>query len=181
MAELDADDNDGPVHSHGQVLPPTPTPTPDPFFKDRDSSAAVTFETLTSGKGANERVAAFISQLMYVQERISSRLELQASENDAEIQSNGKMIADLRVEVAKLEGEISLLKEKSEGAERRLREAATREKTAIGLAGLLITLGIGILDKESATGAILILVGALCGAAGIFPKVMGTIFKDANT
>lgn len=169
-----------PIHSHGQVLPPSPTPTPDPFFADRGSSAAVTYATLTSGRRADERIAAILTQLMFVEERNSERLERQVSADSIELKANAETIATLRENVATLEGSILLLKEQSKGMKQRLQDRSNREKVAIALAGLLIPLGIGILEKEPSIGWTMIAIGALCAAAGIFPQIMGLVFKDVK-
>lgn len=180
MVEMEDDAEDVPTHSHGQVLPPSPTPTPEPFFVDRGSSAAVTYATLTSGRRADERQAAIISQLMYVEERNNQRLEDRASADSIELKANATVIADLREKVAKLEGSILLLKEQSDGVKARLKENSNREKVAIALAGLMIPLGFEVADKQTAPGIALLFIGIFCATAGVFPKIMGLIFKDVK-
>lgn len=166
--------------SHGQRVPSTPTPTPTPYFKEQGTAAAVAYETLISEKRSDEQKANLISFLLYTQQQQIYKLEQQAQMDSIEIRGQATLITELKENAARREGAIELLNERAENTERRLSEIHGREKVAILLAGLLISLGIGTLSESGAIAAGLIIIGGICAAAGISPKVMGLIFKDKN-
>ena len=180
MSDMDAVDEEPGDGSHGQLMPPSPTPTPAPYFKGEGSTAEVAYTTLTSTKRSEEQKAILISHIIQEKQQTIYKLEDSAA-LDSEIKdSQSKLITELKEKVARLEGTIELLREQSSNIEFRWKEKATREKAALMLAGLLIPLGIQVLDKSGSTGTILIIVGGICALAGIFPKVMGIIFKDTK-
>lgn len=164
--------------SHGQSFPKTPTPTPAPYFKEQGTAAAVAYETLISEKRSDEQKANLISFLLYKQQQQISKLEQQTELDSIEIRELATLISQLKENAARQEGVIQLLNERAENTESRLSEIHGREKAALVLAGLLIPLGIGTLGESGAVAAGLIIIGAICAVAGIFPKVMGLIFKD---
>lgn len=178
MENKDSADDELVERSYGQALPPSPTPTPTPFFKEPGTAASVVYSSLTSHKRSEEQKAVLISHMLYSQEQQLYKLEQQSALDAQETRAHINIIGELKEKVARLEGTIDLLNEKADGTEKRLKEVANREKVAILLAGLLIPLGIGVLDKSGVTAATLLILGTICAAAGISPKVMGLFFKD---
>lgn len=177
MEDVDEPLGDG---SHGQLMPPSPTPTPAPYFKGEGSTAEVAYTTLTSSKRSEEQKAILISHIIQEKQQTIYKLEDSAA-LDSDIKKNqSELITELKEKVARLEGSVELLREQSLSIESKLKEKATREKAALMLAGLLIPLGLGVLDKSGSTGTILMVLGGICALAGISPKVMGIIFKDTK-
>lgn len=164
--------------SHGQSFPETPTPTPTPYFKEQGTAATVAYETLISEKRSDEQKANLISFLLYMQQQQISKLEQQAELDSIEIREQATLITQLKENAARQGGTIELLNERAENTESRLSAIHGREKAALLLASLFLPLGIGTLSESGAAAAGLIIIGTICAAAGIFPKIMGIIFKD---
>lgn len=86
----------------------------------------------------------------------------------------------LRVDVAKLQGEIEILKADARTEALKVDSEALITKLALGLTALLFPIAIGLFPDKVAAGCGLLLVAAISGVIGLHPKVFNILVKGSK-
>ncbi|WP_423159398.1 hypothetical protein [Stenotrophomonas geniculata] len=179
MSDNDYLDQEGNVHPNGpQRQPPTPTPAPDPAFHEELSGAMASIANVGRGLG-DARLNSIVPSLFFQGEEKRRSLEAACKRLGEQKDQAERDASALRVDVARLQGEIEILKADARTKAIEVDSDARITKLALGLTALLFPIAIGLFPDKAAAGCGLLLVAATSGVIGLHPRVL-TIFAKGS-
>lgn len=180
VSDNDYLDQEGNVHPKGpQRRPPNPTPAPDPAFHEELSGAMASIANLGRGLG-DARLNSIVPSLFFQGEEKRRGLEATCKRLGEQKDQAERDASALRVDVARLQGEIEILKADARTKATEVDSEARITKLALGLTALLFPIAIGLFPDKPAAGCGLLLVAAISGVIGLHPKALNILAKGSK-
>ncbi|HDX0794175.1 TPA: hypothetical protein RNS57_002443 [Stenotrophomonas maltophilia] len=173
-------DEEGRAYPTGpQEQPPNPTPAPAPAFHDELSGAIASLANVGRGLG-DARLNSIVPSLFFQAEEKRRHLEATCKRLGEQKDQAERDASALRVDVAKLQGEIESLKADARTRAAEVTSEARTTKLALGLAALLFPMAIGLFPDKPWPGFALLILATVSGVIGLYPKALNIFEKGSK-
>lgn len=180
MSDSDYLDEEGNVYTGGpQKQPPSPTPVPNPPFHEDVSGALASLTGVGRGFG-DPRLNTIVPNLFYQLEAKCRSLEETVDRLRAEKDNAVADAAQLRIDVATRNGQITTLEADKRALSSDAAGLARTTKYALGLCALLGPIAFGLIPDSPLVGLSLLVVAGLSAVVGFKPDLLSALEKRAN-